>query len=98
MAQYKEETELQNDSGRQKINGDLNSKGNAVGNVDPTKALSQSSSFKDDKIGEISKVASRQSSISSTISATTRADQGRADDFFAVSNLCRTLNPETRRL
>ena len=47
--------------------------------------ISHASSLKSEKIGEFSKNASRKTSMSSIVYATTRPDQGRAEDFFEVS-------------
>ena len=69
--------------------------------------ISHASSLKSEKMGEFSKNASRKTSMSSIVYATTRLDQGRAEDFFEVGselyvgnkggpeqqlNICKSIN------
>ena len=74
--------EHQNESGRETLEVfDSNSK--RKGSV--KEKISHSSSLRSDDLGDISQNVTRQNSISSAVSGTTRPDQGRADDFFDVS-------------
>ena len=90
--QYQEDMEHQNDSGREKLDADSNGEKNST-KEDNKEKSSHSVSFRSEdcadilmrKLDDCSKNTSRQGSISSTISGTTRPDQGRAEDFFSVS-------------
>ena len=74
--------EHQNESGRETLevfDSNTKTKGSAK------EKISHSSSLRSDDLEGISQNVTRQNSISSAISGTTRPDQGRADDFFDVS-------------
>ena len=77
--------EHQNDSGREKLEGDKSTNRPKTGNASTRPKLSHSASIKSDKQDDVSlEISSKSSNSSRGVSGTTRPDQGRSEDFFNV--------------